>query len=134
MSLAFEKRQHPRTLHAEDAPVVTGRIRPGLPIRVVDLSDGGGLIETSARLQPGASVDLYLECATWRARIRARVVRCAVGSLSPARIIFRGALQFETPLLRTERFIHRAESVVDAVCSETREVYGSDGVPPREVN
>lgn len=134
MSHAFEKRRHPRTQHVEDAPAVTGRIRPGLPIRVVDLSDGGGLIETSARLQPGARVELYLESTTWRARIRARVIRCAVGSLAPAHIVFRGALEFDTPLLRAERFIQRSESAVDAgVCAETREVYGSNGEPPHEV-
>ena len=67
-------------------------------MRVLDLSRGGGLIESGARLLPGANVDLQLASVDARATIRARVVRCCVGSVSPVRIVFRGALQFDAPL------------------------------------
>ena len=93
-----ERRQFRRVSLADAANVVAGRIRPGVVVRVLDLSRGGGLIESGARLLPGANVDLQLESADARATIRARVVRCCVGSVSPVRIVFRGALQFDAPL------------------------------------
>ena len=93
-----ERRQYRRVSLADSADKVGGRIRPGVVVRVLDLSRGGGLIESGARLMPGASVDLQLESAEARTTIRARVVRCFVGSVSPVRIVFRGALQFDVPL------------------------------------
>ena len=124
---AMERRHEPRVReaaasahqHVEDAPAVTGRIRPACPIHcVVDPSDGGGLVKPAPACN-GARVELYLRSTTWRARIRARVIRCAVRpGTGPHRL--RGALEFDTPLLRAERFIQRSESAVDAGCAETR--------------
>lgn len=93
-----ERRQFRRVSLVDASDAVAGRIRPGVVVRVLDLSRGGGLIESGARLLPGANVDLQLESADARATIRARVVRCFVGSVSPVRIVFRGALQFDVPL------------------------------------
>ena len=93
-----ERREFRRVSLADTAYVVAGRIRPGVVVRVLDLSRGGGLIESGARLLPGTNVDLQLESTDARATIRARVVRCCVGSVSPVRIVFRGALQFDAPL------------------------------------
>lgn len=122
-----EKRRHPRTRHADAETTVTGRIRPGLPIRVVDLSEGGGLIETAARLRPGAVVELYLETPAWCARVRARVMRCAVGSLAPAQITFHGALEFDSPLVPAESVIESASSsVATPICCEGRESSGDE--------
>ena len=101
-----ERRRFHRVSVADSPDSVTGRIRPGLRVRVLDLSPGGGLIETSARLLPGSSVDLQLESSPMalqpgvrdaRTLIRATVVRCCIGGLSPERIVFRGALQFDEP-------------------------------------
>ena len=93
-----ERRQFRRVSLVDAAGAVAGRIRPGVVVRVLDLSRGGGLIESGARLLPGANVDLQLVSVDARATIRARVVRCFVGSVSPVRIVFRGALQFDAPL------------------------------------
>ena len=94
-----ERRQFRRVSLNDSADTVAGRIRPGVVVRILELSPGGGLIESGARLLPGTSVDLHLESGAARAAIRARVVRCFVGSVSPAQIVFRGALAFEVPLL-----------------------------------
>ena len=40
---------------------LTGRIRPGHPVRVLDMSSCGVLIETGRRLVPGMFVELHLE-------------------------------------------------------------------------
>ena len=98
MTERTERRRFCRISLANAAEVVAGRIRPGLVVRVLDLSPGGGLIESGARLLPGSTVDLHLEFGTTRTAIRARVVRCSVGSVSPVHIVFRGALQFDVPL------------------------------------
>jgi hypothetical protein len=126
MNGLVEKRRHPRRRH-DAAETVTGRIRAGLPIRVVDLSEGGGLIETAARLRPGASVELYLESPLWRARVRARVIRCEVGSLAPARITFQGALEFDAPLTTAGAMVSRTSlSAATAICREVGTPYGDD--------
>ena len=127
MNRLVEKRRHPRVRHEDADTTVTGRIRPGLPIRVVDLSEGGGLIETAARLRPGASVELYLESSNWRARIRARVIRCEVGSLAAARITFQGALEFDAPLTTARAMVSRTSlASVSSTCCEGRAPYGED--------
>ena len=98
MTAQSERRQFQRVSFGDAADALAGRIRPGVVVRILDLSRGGGLIESGARLLPGANVDLQLESPDARATIRARVVRCCVGSVSPVRIVFRGALQFDAPL------------------------------------
>jgi hypothetical protein len=64
--------------------------------RPVDVSATGVLTETSHRLCPGRTVDLFVKLNGIRRVLRARVVRSAVHALSP-RPLFRAALQFEEP-------------------------------------
>ena len=133
MRSGVEKRRHRRRRQFDGTERVTGRIRPGLPIRVVDLSEGGGLIETPARLLPGSTVEVYLESPIWHVRARARVIRCAVGRLTPAAITFLGALQFESPLPVLESFDRTRERRATApVCAEAREPYGDEVVGVRD--
>ncbi len=75
-----------------------GRIRPGHPVRVLDMSSCGVLIETGRRLVPGMFVELHLEVPERRQTIRAQIVRCYVGVVLPEALVFRGALDFERPL------------------------------------
>lgn len=75
-----------------------GRIRPGHPVRVVNVSSRGLLIETSRRLLPGTIVDVHLERRECRHLTRARVVRCQVGVVAPDGLIFRGALECDQPI------------------------------------
>jgi hypothetical protein len=64
--------------------------------RPVDISATGVLAETSHRLCPGRTADLFVQLNGIRRVLRARVVRSAVHALSP-RSLFRAALQFEEP-------------------------------------
>ena len=92
---------HRRTTrrHAPDAHgIVSARIRPGHPARLIDVSSGGALIETPIRLLPGKSVELLVEARDRRATIRAHVVRCSVARVRPSSICYRGAVAFERQL------------------------------------
>ena len=77
---------------------LVGRIRPGHPIRIVNVSSLGVLIESGQRLLPGTNVELHLELRGVRHQTRARVVRCKVGVVTAHALIFHGALDVERPI------------------------------------
>lgn len=69
-------------------------LRPGVTVAVVELSAGGALVESSARVRPGASTELGLDGVDGRrCAVPARVVRCWVTALDPLR--YRCAVTFE---------------------------------------
>lgn len=72
-------------------------LRPGVPVRVIDLSRGGVLVECASRLRPGTRAELQLIGPHGRYICGGRVQRCAVAQLDPLR--YRGALVFDEPLL-----------------------------------
>ena len=77
-------------------------LRPGCPVRLVDLSAGGALVEAARPLRPGAHVHLQLVTGARTFALAARVLRCAVWSLDPYDgVTYRGALMFEE---RCEQF------------------------------
>lgn len=74
------------------------RLRTGRDVNVIDLSSGGALVETTARLLPGASVELQLAAHGWRGSAQARVLRCEVCAVVAGGIRYRAALGFEVRL------------------------------------
>lgn len=82
----------------EEHGIVTARVRPGFRARLIDVSAGGALIETSHRLLPGAPVELWVETGTDRARIRGQVLRCTVVRVRPTWVCYRGAIAFDRHL------------------------------------
>jgi hypothetical protein len=75
--------------------IVSACVPPGHRARLIDVSAGGALIETSHRLLPGASVELQLETGIDRASVRGQVVRCSVVRVRPSWVCYRGAIAFE---------------------------------------
>ncbi|SRR5258708_8212033 len=82
----------------EDHGIVSASVRPGHRARLIDVSAGGALIETSHRLLPGTSVELQVDTGTNRARVRGRVLRCAVVRVRPTWVCYRGAIAFDRHL------------------------------------
>lgn len=82
----------------EEHRIVAASVRPGHRARVVDVSAGGALIETSLRLLPGAAVELQMETGSNRASVRGRVLRCAVVRVRPTWVCYRGAIAFDRHL------------------------------------
>jgi hypothetical protein len=75
--------------------IVAASVHPGHRARLIDVSAGGALIDTSQRLLPGTPVELQLETGTHRANIRGQVMRCAVVRLRPTWVCYRGAIAFD---------------------------------------
>jgi hypothetical protein len=92
-------RRGARRLEAfEEHRIVAASVRPGHRARVIDVSPGGALIETSLRLLPGTSVELQVETGTNRTSVRGRVLRCAVVRVRPTWVCYRGAIAFDRHL------------------------------------
>jgi len=82
----------------DDHKIVSASVRPGHRARLIDVSAGGALIETSQRLLPGTSVELQVQTGTDRATVRGHVLRCAVVRLRPTWVCYRGAIAFDRHL------------------------------------
>ena len=82
----------------EEHGIVAARVRPGHGARVIDISAGGALVETSHRLLPGTIVELHVERGSEHSRVRGRVLRCAVVRVRPTWVCYRGAIGFERHL------------------------------------
>ena len=82
----------------EDHGIVSAHVRPGHRARLIDVSAGGALIETSHRLLPGTSVELQVETGSDRTSIRGHVLRCAVVRVRPTWMCYRGAIAFDRHL------------------------------------
>lgn len=74
-------------------------VRPGCPIRIVNISRGGALVDTTRPLRPGARVQIQVATSTSTFGMSARVLRCVVRALSPGNgVVYRGALRFDERL------------------------------------
>jgi hypothetical protein len=91
--VVLERRAAPRRSAAAYGLEYQGQLRPGTPIRVVNLSACGALVESTLPCRPGSTTELQLESPDGRRRRAAgEVLRCWVASLSPLR--FRSAVSF----------------------------------------
>lgn len=63
---------------------------------LLNINSRAALVESDARLRPGAITELQLAVGTRRASIRGRLDRCYVAALEPLR--YRGLLVFEDRL------------------------------------
>ena len=68
-------------------------LRPGQTVVVVNITSRAALVESDARLRPGAHTELQLAIRGRRTNIRGRLDRCHVCALEPLR--YRGVLVFE---------------------------------------
>jgi hypothetical protein len=99
MSNRSPDRRDARRMEAlEEHGIVSASVRPGHRARLIDVSAGGALIETSHRLLPGTLVELQVEKDTSRMSVPGRVLRCAVVRLRPTWVCYRGAIAFDRHL------------------------------------
>jgi hypothetical protein len=94
---AENRRAHER-LRASDLRWLRGaRIKYGADIRVLDISAGGMLLETSSQLAPDANVVVELIGPESPILVPSRVVRCRTASLGEI-LKYQGACVFKRPL------------------------------------
>lgn len=80
------------------------RLRTGHEVSLVNVSGGGALVETSARLLPGTAVILHVHAEQRTIAVRARVVRCHVCTIDKdAGVRYRGAVAFAEPTHGNDR-------------------------------
>lgn len=86
-----------RSERRRNAPSVLCRpdavLRPGQPVMLVNINSRAALVESDARLRPGAHTELQLAMQGRRTSIKGRLERCHVAALDPLR--YRGVLLFE---------------------------------------
>jgi hypothetical protein len=70
-------------------------LRPGHEVEVLNLSTGGALVQSTARLKPGIPTELQLQGGS-RHIVRGRITRARVISLAP--LCYEAALVFDVPL------------------------------------
>jgi len=68
-------------------------IRPGQRVTVINICSRAALLESAARLRPGAHTEMQLAGAAARASVKGRLDRCYVAALEP--ILYRGVLIFD---------------------------------------
>jgi hypothetical protein len=93
-----DRRGMRRVETAEEHGIVSACVRPGYRARLIDVSAGGALIETTHRLLPGASVELQVETGVGRTSVRGQVLRCTVVRVRPTWVCYRGAIAFDRHL------------------------------------
>ena len=71
-------------------------LRPGQTVFVVNINSRAALVESDARLRPGALTELQLAMRGQRTSIKGQLDRCHVSGLEPLR--YRGVLVFEERL------------------------------------
>jgi hypothetical protein len=98
MADTVDRRAWPRVTTDGCSDMARGKLRPGRPAHIIDVSAGGALIETDWRLLPGVRVDLQVGEPVALYNVRARILRCHVALLDRERIRYRGALMFEEQL------------------------------------
>lgn len=116
-----DRRAHVRLRPIDlDRPVLA-RLKYGPMLTLIDVSAGGALIETPARLTPGAHVLLeFLAPGTQQAIIvPSRIIRSHVAALGH-RVRYRGACSFKQ-LLKLAEFMARGPRRVDQRSAESRE-------------
>lgn len=97
MDAAIRDRRHEVRYDAAALPIASATMRPGCPVKVVDVSSAGVQVETDRPLRPGARVHLRVVTDCETLQVAAQVLRCAVWTLhAEDGITYRGALRFET--------------------------------------
>jgi hypothetical protein len=76
---AEERRRHPRSWFLLGRAHFVARLRTGPPLRVLNMSPDGMLVESPARLSPGRKVDVVLQSGTTREHAPWTVIHSRVG-------------------------------------------------------
>ncbi len=68
-------------------------LRPGRAITLLNITSRAALVESAARLRPGAHAEIQLAAPGSRTSVRGRLDRCQVVALEPIR--YRAVMMFE---------------------------------------
>jgi hypothetical protein len=106
-----ERRCYRRLRGVHEHGIYRARVRPGIEVRLLDISAQGAAIESAYQLLPGRRLDLHLSFAAGAVVVRGLVLRCTVCFASVDRVTYRGALAFD----RRVHWIIDADGVTGAL-------------------
>ena len=93
--MSHERRQHIRRSPDTDETLSHIRLRTGPALAVLDLSDGGALVEGDVRLRPGTHIEVHVVTRDGRTLVRGRITRAYVFALTAAGVCYRAGLAFD---------------------------------------
>jgi hypothetical protein len=94
--MSTDRRGAPRRVPDCDETLARVRLRTGRELSVVDIGDGGALLEGTARLLPGTHVEVHVVTREGRTLVRSRVTRASVFAVTADTVRYRAALAFDT--------------------------------------
>jgi len=124
-----ERRLVCRRRPAPDEPICRIRLRTGRELSVVDVSNGGALVE-GARLLPGTHLDVHVTTRDGRVLVRSRVVRAYVAGLQSNAVRYRGALAFDRSIDTSRSAGYAMPSPAPANREEEGSDYPVSAAPP----
>lgn len=89
----IERRREMRRPGGETRWGTRAVLRPGQQVNVINICSRGALVESSARLRPGAQTEMQLVGSGVRSSVKGRLARCYVAALEPLR--YRGVVIFD---------------------------------------
>jgi hypothetical protein len=93
--MAGERRSTSRRTPDSDETLARVRLRTGQELAVVDIGEGGALLEGTARLLPGTHVEVHVVTREGRMLVRSRVTRAWVFAVAADSLRYRAALAFD---------------------------------------
>jgi hypothetical protein len=98
-SPSVDRRAHRRVPQYVTPWSAAALVRPGREAVLIDISEGGALIETRAAVLPGSSIYLHLVAQGTRVGLRGRAARCHVAAITEEDgIRYRAAIVFAARL------------------------------------
>lgn len=92
-AIGIERRRERRSAGGGRRWSESALLRPGQPVTLLNISSRAALVESTARLRPGARTEVQLAGSAARTTIGGRLERCYVAALEPLR--YRGVLLFD---------------------------------------
>jgi hypothetical protein len=121
----MERRTSARRIPDPDETLARVRLRTGRELAVVDIGDGGVLVEGTARLLPGTHVEVHVVTREGRTLVRSRITRASVFAIAANAVRYRAALAFDTR-------VNTAASRVVATQSSPAGASGGSDYPERD--
>jgi hypothetical protein len=91
----MERRRTPRRVPGAAEPIARLRVRTAGALDILNVSDGGALVEGAGRLLPGTHIDVHVITPEGRVLVRSRVVRASVSHVAPDAVRYRSGLMFD---------------------------------------
>ena len=95
---APDRRQARRRTPVAEESLRRVKLRIGPELTVMNVASGGALVEGTARLAPGARLDVHVVPRSGRVLVRATVVRAWVSQVRSDSVTYRAGLRFDQPV------------------------------------